>query len=295
MGYTKIEARVLDQAIQLVNVPLLASGGVNEIEVEFTFCNLWDDAGKVAIFYRDLAQVYQVPVAGGKAVVPHEVTAERGVFYMSVFGAVNDQIRTADVVQFDLEQGAVTTGVNAPTPTPDLYQQILDAYGFAFPKNGSEPMTGILNMNGNRITNVGNPAGSSDVVTMGFFNAMTRGMPCLDLLWTNPNPSAAFGPGTVDVDLADYDLLMVVARENSALDDDGLARTETVSFCRPKLKGRIHTEYNAKWIRNYRWLEDNSGIEFSAGTVAAFNGQLTTDNNCAIPVVIYGVWGIGGA
>lgn len=134
MNYTKINAHIVDQTIQLTNIPLLASGGVNEIRVNFTFCSLWDGTARVAVFYRDPAKVYHVPIVDSVVTVPQEVTAEKGAFFMGAFGIVGDTTRTTNYVQLDLEQGACTTGENVPEPAQDVYQQILSAYAECGPK-----------------------------------------------------------------------------------------------------------------------------------------------------------------
>lgn len=126
MSYTVIQAQVTDQAMQLTNWPKLASGGVNEVQVQFAFCSLWDGFAKTAIFYNDPAKVYAVLVADNAAVVPHEVMADDGAFYMGVFGTnAAGQTRTTEVLALEVVQGAITTATAVSDPTPDIYQQIL--------------------------------------------------------------------------------------------------------------------------------------------------------------------------
>ncbi len=126
MGYTVIEAKITDQAMRLTNSPKLASGGVNEVQVQFTFCSLWDGFAKTAIFYNDPTKVYAALVTDNAAVVPHEVMADGGLFYMGVFGTNADgQTRTAEVLPLEVMQGAITTATAVSDPTPDIYQQIL--------------------------------------------------------------------------------------------------------------------------------------------------------------------------
>jgi hypothetical protein len=129
MTKTVMSARVTDQHLTLVNVPLIASGGVDEIRIHFQFCGLWDGCGKTAVFYRDPSEVYHVPIADGSVIVPHEVLTEEGFFYFGVMGT-GDNIRTSEVVRIYVTQGAITTATaNHEELTPDIYQQILAAYG----------------------------------------------------------------------------------------------------------------------------------------------------------------------
>jgi hypothetical protein len=131
MSYTQIRARVIDQTLQLTHTPKLASGGVNAVQIVFDFCSLWNGYGKIAVFYReeDEDQVYHIPVADGVATVPHEVLADEGCFFFGVMGTA-DNTRTTEVLQVFVTQGAITSATaEHKDPTPDIYQQLLAAYG----------------------------------------------------------------------------------------------------------------------------------------------------------------------
>lgn len=126
---TQIKAHVVDQALQLYNLPRLASGSVKALEICCDFCAKWEGCGKTAVFYREGGDVYHVPVAAGVATVPHEVLAEEGFFYFGIMG-VDDIIRTTEVIRVEVVQGAITAATaDSVEPTPDIYQQLLAAYG----------------------------------------------------------------------------------------------------------------------------------------------------------------------
>lgn len=131
MAETVMTVRVTDQRLTLVNVPLIASGGVSEVRIDFQFCELWDGCGKAAVFYRDPSAVYQVPLYDGWVLVPHEVLAAEGFVYFGVMGVGDsDDIRTSEVVRLYVAQGAPTTATaNHKDPTPDIYQQLMAAHG----------------------------------------------------------------------------------------------------------------------------------------------------------------------
>ena len=86
MSYTTITAHIKDQSIHLANLPLLASGGVNEIQIICDFCSLWKEFGKSAVFYRKGGPVFTIPLANDRAIVPWEVMADSGVVFFGVFG-----------------------------------------------------------------------------------------------------------------------------------------------------------------------------------------------------------------
>lgn len=151
MGYTVIKARVMDQTIQLVNVPRIASGGKNEVKVDFTFCNMWAGCGKTAVFYRDPKQVYHVVVADDSAVVPAEVLAKDGLIYFGVFGSTDEQVRTTEVVSLTVVRGAITYHAGVPAePTPDIYQQLLSAYGSLVSPEGTGAVIRVKDTNGGK-------------------------------------------------------------------------------------------------------------------------------------------------
>lgn len=129
MNPTIMTARVTDQHLQLVNEPLIASGGVDVIQIRFEFCGLWNGCGKTAVFYRDPEEVYHAPITDGVVTVPHEVLTDEGYFFLGVMGSASN-IRTTEVVKVEVARGAITTATAEPEePTPDIYQQLLAAYG----------------------------------------------------------------------------------------------------------------------------------------------------------------------
>lgn len=151
MNYTRIQARVTDQAIQLVNVPLIASGGLNEVRVDFTFCPKWANLGKTAVFYQDPKQAYHALLVDDSAVVPAEVLAKDGLFYFGVFGDGEDQVRTTEVVSMTVVKGAITfKSIEPGEPTPDIYQQLLAAYGDLVSANGKAAVIRVKDTNGGR-------------------------------------------------------------------------------------------------------------------------------------------------
>ena len=47
---TLIKVNCIDQVLTLENTPTVASGGLNEDYVEFSFCSKWDDLEITAVF-----------------------------------------------------------------------------------------------------------------------------------------------------------------------------------------------------------------------------------------------------
>ena len=131
MSQTIITARVYDQAVQLANLPLVASGSQGVLQIHCEFDSSWSGYGKAAVFYKDKRQVYHVPLVEGTATVPHEVLDEEGRFFFGIMGIANNT-RTTEVIRINVVQGAITeASANAEEPTPNIYQQLLAAYGAA--------------------------------------------------------------------------------------------------------------------------------------------------------------------
>ena len=127
-----IKITVNDQDLVCTEKPVIASQGVQEDQVEFTFSEQWDNLGKVAVFFNvaDKDQVYTAIIdADGKAVVPWEVTQEDGAFYIGAYGTSDDVIYTSNLLRYTLEKGIYTIGQESEPPTPDLIRQILTIMG----------------------------------------------------------------------------------------------------------------------------------------------------------------------
>ena len=129
MSNTQITAHIKDQALQLTNIPKLASGSEGVLQIVCNFDALWDGYGKTGVFYRDAKEVYHVPLTANVVTVPHEVLTDEGSFLFGIMG-VSTNTRTTEVVRINLAQGAITRPTaDAQEPTPDIYKQLLQAYG----------------------------------------------------------------------------------------------------------------------------------------------------------------------
>lgn len=126
--YTTIKARVIDQTLQIVNIPKIASGGENVVRVEVTFDGNWTGYGKTAVFYHDASRVYHVVMQSDVCIVPREVLAEAGTLHFSIFGTSGADVRPTEEVKLTVSQGIVT-GLAPFEPLPDVYKQTLAAYG----------------------------------------------------------------------------------------------------------------------------------------------------------------------
>lgn len=126
---SEIHVNVTDQLLKVVTAPTLASGGINEVKVVFNFCTKWEGFIKTAIFYRDTEKVYYAVLdENDTCILPWEVYAEDGTFYISVFGEKDDIRRTSTIVRYKVGKGIVAEELMPSEPTPEVYDQIIQMY-----------------------------------------------------------------------------------------------------------------------------------------------------------------------
>lgn len=121
-----IEVKVTDQVLKVTSAPTLASGGVNETTIKFTFCEKWDGYLKTAVFYRDPEVCYNALLdENDTCVLPWEVYAEPGTFYFSVFGNKDSIRRTSATAKYKVSSGLPGENAIPSDPTPSVYEQII--------------------------------------------------------------------------------------------------------------------------------------------------------------------------
>lgn len=125
MSNTIITAHIVDQTLQLANLPLLASGSENVVQIKCDFCSRWDGYGKTGVFYKKEDEVLHILLVDDLVTVPHEMLTEEGSFYFGVMGVAGN-IRTTEVLKLKVVQGAITVPTVDPKEvTPNIYQQIM--------------------------------------------------------------------------------------------------------------------------------------------------------------------------
>lgn len=128
MGKTWLELSCVDQAIRLTGTPRIASGGVKEDYLRVTFCDKWDGYAKTAIFFRSREEVYGMVLdSAGECEIPHEVLATPGVLHFAVYGTKDGATRTSEIVDYTIQDGAITSGLKNSTPaTQTILEQITE-------------------------------------------------------------------------------------------------------------------------------------------------------------------------
>lgn len=131
---TCIKLKTVDQRLTVVQQPILASGDVGMVRVEYELDNYWDGLTPCGTFYfgKTPEDVYEQPLVDGACIIPWEVLTEDGTLYIGLRGVGEDgRIKTAAPVRYRIEKGSPSGGNTSAEPSPDVYQQILTVAGEA--------------------------------------------------------------------------------------------------------------------------------------------------------------------
>lgn len=128
-----IKITVNDQDLVVTQKPVIASEGIEEDVVKFTFSSEWTNMGKTAVFFNasDKDTIYTAAVdANGEAVVPWEATQKDGAFYIGVYGTITGgTVLTSNLIRYNLEKGIYTEGSQSEPPTPSIVTQFMSLVG----------------------------------------------------------------------------------------------------------------------------------------------------------------------
>ena len=130
---TTIELVANDQLLQVTVNPTISSGEQNTVEVHVDFSDDWDGFSKSAVFFTSLNKnaIYEIVMTDGKCIVPAEVMEKSCLLYVGVRGvnSENNEVKTTSLVKYKILEGTPTTKSTEVEPTPDVYHQLLTAYG----------------------------------------------------------------------------------------------------------------------------------------------------------------------
>lgn len=108
-------------------ISTITSGNVNYIELHFTFDSDWMSLSKTALFFNtDRAEQQQVLLTGDTCMIPHELTQQPGDVAFGLVGIAGDTRATTNIYTIKIKQGAYIEGETPPSPSVDIYQQIVN-------------------------------------------------------------------------------------------------------------------------------------------------------------------------
>ena len=128
---TTIELVANDQLLQVTVSPKISSGEVNTVGIHVDFSDEWNNFGKNAVFYTSYnsRDIYEIVMTNDECIVPSEVMKKSGTLYIGIRGVNNTKVKTTSLVKLKISEGAPTGNSTEVEPTPDVYQQLLTAYG----------------------------------------------------------------------------------------------------------------------------------------------------------------------
>jgi hypothetical protein len=130
---TTIHARATDQVLAATITPRVVSGNRNTVRFECEFDASWNGYAKTAVFFTSENETpYEKPLSvDGACVVPPEVLAVECRLFICIRGvkAGNAEIKATSPIRYKINPG--TPSLVVSDPQPDVYQNLLTAYGNA--------------------------------------------------------------------------------------------------------------------------------------------------------------------
>lgn len=130
---TTIELVANDQLLQVTVNPTISSGEQNTVDVHVDFSDDWDGFSKSAVFFTSLNKnaIYEIVMTDGKCIVPSEVMEKSCTLFIGIRGvnSNNNEVKTTSLVKYKISEGTPSGTGTEVEPTPDVYQQLLTAYG----------------------------------------------------------------------------------------------------------------------------------------------------------------------
>ena len=122
-----INVTCIDQTLTIVNSPTIASGGVEENYIEFTFDSVWSGFAKTAVFFMDEKKpYYSVIDANNRCVIPWETTQKDGKLWFGVVGVSGDIRLTTELKKYNIVKGGYIEEAAPSAPTEDVWAQCLE-------------------------------------------------------------------------------------------------------------------------------------------------------------------------
>ena len=165
---TTLRLATADQKLLFLEKPVLATGDVNSVEIHVDFDNSWDGYAKEAIFFTEKKRnPISVLIVDETCKVPAEVLDEVCCLCIGIRGTRSEStVKTTTLAKIKLSEGTPRGYASDIEPTPDMYQQILSAYG--------KTETEVIDIRAR------------------FEETLKRTYKNYDLLWENPDPTVNF-------------------------------------------------------------------------------------------------------
>lgn len=118
---------ITNSKTHIVEPDVLVAKSVKIYTAEFMLDSEWDGFTVTAVFENGGVRYEQPLLEGTNCVIPWEVLEKPGYLYISVYGVKGDQRRVAMVSGGIWVRSGAEPGEKTQEPTPDQYEQLLDA------------------------------------------------------------------------------------------------------------------------------------------------------------------------
>ena len=131
---TTIYLSANDQDLVATIKPTVASGCQNSVALHVDFSSEWDGYAKSGVFFTAKDDtVFEAVMTQGECVIPSGVINESGILFIGIRGidAENNKVKTTSLVKYKIVDGSpeCEDAPTRPEPEPDIYDQLLTAYG----------------------------------------------------------------------------------------------------------------------------------------------------------------------
>lgn len=126
---TIIELKAVDQKLEVVNEPIVASDNVDSVKIHVGFSEEWGGYAKSAVFFaaKNLEGIYEEVMTDDECIVPHEVLDEADSLFIGVRGVIasTGAVKTSTLVKYRIEEGTPAGTGTSVEPSANVYQQLL--------------------------------------------------------------------------------------------------------------------------------------------------------------------------
>lgn len=125
---TIINLYTRDQELYTQERPKVASGNKDTVQLYVDFDPKWDGYAKSAVFHtaKD-STIYESVMVNNRCLIPKEVIADAGQLFIGVRGLKGKTVKQSLLVRYKVDKGS--DGMMVFEPSPDVYRQLLSAYG----------------------------------------------------------------------------------------------------------------------------------------------------------------------
>lgn len=111
-----------DQQLICQNDIVVASGGINDTLIHFSFSEDWNGFIKTAAFYNIYKKIEFKIILNNECFIPSNIINKEGSIWIGVFGYKNEITKTTNLARYDIKSGAISIPED---PQESIYEELL--------------------------------------------------------------------------------------------------------------------------------------------------------------------------